>query len=99
MITVILLNGLDEEIERVYSNGNEKYLFGLNSDIYPMLSQLDDNSYDVFSGDNARRVYKELLILTKNINCIECQKHLNELCRLAKIATNDKGKILMFTPF
>jgi len=99
MITVVLKNKLSRETDRAFSEGNEKYLLSLDSASYPLLSELDENSYDVFSSEQAESIHSELLNLRSSIHCKDAREHISELSRLAFRAANESGAMLVFTPF
>ena len=92
-------NKLSKETDRAFSEGNEKYLLSLDNVSYPLLSELDENSYDVFSSKLAKSIHAELLNLRSCIGCKDAREHINELCRLAFKAANESGAMLVFTPF
>ena len=96
--TVILEDSSDKELARCSHAGNEKYLMR-SGDAYPILSQPDLHSYDVFSHSQATQLHVELLSLLAELHNAEDREHVQELARLALRAANMKGATITFTPF
>jgi hypothetical protein len=98
MFTVILEDASTRELLRSSLLGNEKFLLR-KGDEFPILSQLDLSSYDVFSQSQASQLHRELNAVLLLVEDKEQRAHLQELMRLAIRGSNTEGSRIVFTPF
>jgi hypothetical protein len=98
MFTVILEDKSGKELLRFSRIGNESYLLRQGRD-FPLLSQLDSSSYDVFSGEQAGQLHKELLSLLGSLRDANERQHVQDLAQLALRAANVAGSRITVTPF
>ena len=97
MITVILENGDSSEIYRVGLPGNERFLIR-DEAAFPLLSQLSEFSYDVFSHADMDRLISELEKLSKDLSETE-KAHVAEIVEMARRCRDEITMTLTFTPF
>lgn len=96
MITVILENGESSELSRVALPGNERYLIR-DVATSPLLSQLSEFSYDVFSHAEMDCLISELETLSKELDATE-KAHIADIIELACRCRDDRTLTLTFTP-
>lgn len=75
-------------------SGNERYLCQSDESRFPVLSQVDQASYAVFSAADMNCLLSELDALGH-----ESVSERREIARLAARCLNEKGATLTFTPF
>lgn len=98
MLTVILEDKSGKELLRFSRIGNERYLLREGAD-FPLLSQLDSSSYDVFSQTQAGQLHKELLSVLSSLRDGGERQHVQDLAQLALRAANVAGARITVTPF
>lgn len=98
MFTVILEDKSGKELLRFGRIGNERYLVREGAE-YPLLSQLDVSSYDVFSQAQAGQLHKELLSVLSSLHDVNERQHVQDLAQLALRAANVTGARITVTPF
>ena len=98
MFTVILQDRTGKELARHRREGNEKFLLR-NDRRFPILSQLDVASYDVFSQEQASLLHVELLEIYKGLVEGADRDHVADLLEMVFRASNLDGATITFTPF
>lgn len=98
VFTIILRDQAGRELARRAREGNERYLVRDQKE-FPILSELDMFSYDVFSQADAAQLHGELLALHRGLDEGADRDHVKDLIELAFRAANTEGATLVFTPF
>ncbi len=93
MIRVILESSAGKVVE-IGREGNEAYLCQSDESRFPLLSQLDNCSYDVFDHTDMPQLLTELHDLAP-----DDFDHIREIISLAVRCRDEPGNVLSFTPF
>lgn len=99
MFTIILHDKNNNEVERLFLEGNEVYLQRDDERSFPELSELSDSSYDTFGQDAMSDLVSELISVRNMLNTSFEKNHIDDIIRLAIICKNKVGFTLTFTPF
>lgn len=99
MITIILENREGMVFHSVSFPGNEQYLIRDEEETkFPLLSELDEFSYDVFSSTDMVELITELRQVRETVAEAD-QTHIDEIIAMAFRCRDDKTLVLSFTPF
>ena len=96
MITIILEETDSNELSSVSLPGNEQYLVR-DEPVFPLLSQLSDCSYDVFSHLEMGNLIQELERIREVVSGTE-KAHVEKIIAMAYRCRNDAKLTLTFTP-
>lgn len=96
MITVILESPGGELLARCSMVGNERCLFR-EGETFPLLSELDGASYDLFGSSQMSGLVQELTLIREETEA--ARRHIDELIQLALRCGKQDGACLSFTPF
>ena len=96
--TAIIEDSAGQEIARCTRLGNERYLVRKDKN-FPLLSNLNLASYDVFSSGQASALRDELLLLRDELDNGKERAHVEELAQLAQTSSEIGGSTITFTPF
>jgi len=97
--SVIIENAAGQEIERCWRIGSEDYLVQESEDDFPLLSNLNLASYDVFSSKQGIALAEELLRLVGKVRDAADRSFLERIAELAKLISVRGGWTITFTPF
>lgn len=97
MISVILENSDNNILSTASLPGNEQYLIRDSAE-FPLLSQLSEFSYDVYSHADMIILISELEQLKEEVSHT-AQTHIDEIIEMAIRCQIDKTTTLTFTPF
>lgn len=99
MIEVTVRDQDHRIVGRVFQRGNEKIFLDLCSEKYPLLSNIDSVSYDVFDQSDASSLMLELRKIREERSADELREHLDAVTRLLLILANTEGATVTFSPF
>ena len=97
--SIIVEDADRREIERCWRLGNENYLVQKSADDFPLLSNLNLASYDVFSSTQGLILSKELLLLKDQVADESDRSFLGRIGELAEMISDLEGWTITFTPF
>jgi len=99
MIEVTVRDKNDLLVGRALERGNERIFLDLCSEKYPLLSNIDSVSYDVFDQPDASSLMLELRKIREERSDDELREHLDAVTRLLLILANTEGATVTFSPF
>ncbi|MBW7475221.1 hypothetical protein K0T92_10730 [Paenibacillus oenotherae] len=95
----IILESVDgEQLEKVFEEGNVKYL-QQDEDKFEMLGELSTCSYDVYSSKDMDMLILELVRLKEMLLDTKEIRHIEEIISLAERCKYIENSRLIFTPF
>ncbi|MDM5280266.1 hypothetical protein QUF95_22950 [Paenibacillus silvae] len=95
----IILESVDgEQLDKVFEDGNDKYL-QQDEDEFEMLGELSTCSYDVYTSKDMDLLILELERLKELLLDSNEIKHIEEIILLAYKCKNLESGRLIFTPF
>jgi len=97
--TIIIRDENQCEVERYTRAGNEAYLMQTCEKSYPLLSELDTNSYDVFSHEDSAVLINEIMSVAANLTDMSAQAYLKRVCNMLEMVVDRSGWTITFTPF
>jgi hypothetical protein len=100
MITIILEDDKNKELERIGEVDNRQYLLAqTDSRKYPILSELSDSDYEIILSENIPQLISELKVLKNELTLEKQATHINEIIHLAQKCQGKSGFAIIFTPF
>ena len=87
------------ELIRCSHPGNEHYLMRDDEEMFPLLSNLNLVSYDVFSSEQAVTLSQELHRAGEALGNPSDREHIEELASLIETLGTLEGATITFTPF
>lgn len=96
--SVIVCDANGDEQERCFRDGNERYLMR-KGDGFRLLAELNNDSYDVFSSEEASELTIELRAVQAEVSAEGDRIHLGRLIELAETTARHPGSTITFTPF
>ena len=97
--SVVIEDAAGQEIERCWRLGNENYLLQKSEDEFPLLSNLNLASYDVFGSMQGKALSDELSRLVCKIRDEADRTYLERIAEMAKLISAKEGWTITFTPF
>lgn len=95
--SIILEDRESSRLKAVRFRGNESLFVQFDEARYPLLSRLDETSYDTFGADQMDALLTEMASLRPK--AADMAAHLEEVRGLAGQCLNMPGSTLTFTPF
>lgn len=98
-ISVIIEDQSKLEIERCWRLGNDEYLLQQSDDEFPLLSNLNLYSYDVFGSMQGESLSEELMKVANSARNPADRMHLERIAQMANLIAKKEGWTITFTPF
>ncbi|MNJ49420.1 hypothetical protein D3C77_446480 [compost metagenome] len=98
MFKIILESVNGEQLDKVFDEGNVKYL-QQDEDKFEMLGELSTCSYDVYTSKDMDMLILELVRLKEMLLYSNEIKHIEEIISLAEKCKSIENSRLIFTPF
>ena len=86
-------------VGRAFQKGNERVFLDLCSEKYPLLSNIDSDSYDVFDQSDASNLILELKKVCAERTHENFRDHIDAVIKLLVILANTEGATVTFSPF
>ena len=97
--TMIIEDEEGRELVRRSHSGNENYLMRDDEEQFPLLSNLNLASYDVFSCKQAPTLSRELRLVGSGLDSADDRDHSEDLAHLVETLGAIEGATITFTPF
>lgn len=99
MIKIIVEDAYGEILSEVVFKDGERVLLGKDHKEYPLLSNLDDTSYDTFHRNDSAQLMREFETLISRYKNTIFESKLKEIILLLDLLNLNKGSVITFTPF